>query len=119
MSTEAKEKEIDARVIAEADDDSAWEPPIAVKRRRPFFLSFWGPVEIERNDEVHNGDAVFRGTSVPVATMIENLEAGVSLDDFLDNFPTVKREQAIEILEFFKNSLELLKRREESNVPVT
>ena len=106
MSTGLSEKDIDALVIAEADDDAAWEEPISVKRRRPFFLSFSGPAEIERNDDVLNGDAVFRGTRVPVAAMIENLEAGVSLDEFIEKFPSVKREQAIEILEFFKNSLE-------------
>lgn len=109
MSTTLSEKEIDGRVVAEAEDDSAWEQPIFVKRKRPFFLSVVQPAGIERDDKVLNGNAVFRGTRVPVSAMIDNLEAGVSLDEFLENFPTVKREQAIEILEFFKNSLTQLK----------
>jgi uncharacterized protein (DUF433 family) len=109
MNTIFSEKEIDERVIADADDDSAWDEPIFVKRQRPFLLSVAGPSQIERNQDILNGNAVFRGTRVPVSAMIENLEAGVSLDEFLVNFPTVKREQAIEILEFFKNSLTQLK----------
>ncbi|HLA94923.1 MAG TPA: DUF433 domain-containing protein [Pyrinomonadaceae bacterium] len=109
MNTIFSEKGVDERVIAEAEDDSAWDEPIFVKRQRPFFLSTVGPSEIERSDDILNGNAVFRGTRVPVSTMIENLEAGVSLNEFLDNFPTVKREQAIQILEFFKNSLTQLK----------
>lgn len=48
---------------------------------------------------------VFRGTRVPVEALISNLEAGLSLDEFLDNFPTVTREQGLQVLEFSKNTL--------------
>lgn len=55
--------------------------------------------------EVMGGIPVFTGTRVPVAALIENLEVGVSLDEFLENFPTVQRLQAITVLEHFRNSL--------------
>lgn len=54
---------------------------------------------IERNPNILNGTPVFSGTRVPVRTLMEHLEAGDSLDDFLDDYPTVSREQAIELLE--------------------
>lgn len=41
---------------------------------------------------------VFKGTRVPVESLFDHLEAGVSLDEFLDDFPTVSREQAVELL---------------------
>jgi uncharacterized protein (DUF433 family) len=52
-----------------------------------------------------SGATVFRGTRVPVAALLENIEAGMTLDEFLDNFPTVTREQAIQVLEFAKKTL--------------
>lgn len=55
--------------------------------------------------EIMSGVPVFAGTRVPVSAMLENLEAGVSLDEFLENFPTVTREQAISVLEYFRTSL--------------
>jgi uncharacterized protein (DUF433 family) len=45
---------------------------------------------------------------VPVEALIGNLEAGLSLDEFLDNFPTVTREQALQVLKFSKNTLSRL-----------
>jgi uncharacterized protein (DUF433 family) len=61
------------------------------------------PISVDR--EVMSGAPVFRGTRVPVAALLENLEAGVTLDEFLDNFPTVSGEQAIRVLEFSKETL--------------
>ncbi|MCC7308477.1 MAG: DUF433 domain-containing protein [Acidobacteria bacterium] len=55
--------------------------------------------------EVMSGTPVFTGTRVPVSALLENLEAGVSLDEFLENFPTVTRDQAISVLEHFRTSL--------------
>jgi uncharacterized protein (DUF433 family) len=49
--------------------------------------------------EVLGGQTVFKGTRVPVETLFDHLEAGVSLDNFLDDFPTVTREQAVALLE--------------------
>ncbi|MBW4493354.1 MAG: DUF433 domain-containing protein [Oscillatoria princeps RMCB-10] len=53
---------------------------------------------IDSSPEILSGTPVFRGTRVPVRTLIDYLAAGDSLDDFLDDFPTVSREQATELL---------------------
>ena len=45
------------------------------------------------------GTPVFAGTRVPVQTLLDYLEAGETIDDFLEGFPTVKREQLIAFLE--------------------
>ena len=55
--------------------------------------------------ETLSGETVFRGTRVPVAALLDNIEAGLTLDEFLDNFPTVTRDQAIQVLEFAKETL--------------
>ena len=55
--------------------------------------------------DIVSGAPVFRGTRVPIDALINNIEAGLTLDEFLDNFPTVTREQAIQVLEFSKNTL--------------
>lgn len=54
---------------------------------------------ITRDPDVMHGTPVFRGTRVPVKTMFEYLESGESLDDFLEGFPTVNRELAVQVLE--------------------
>jgi len=55
--------------------------------------------------EILNGTPVFRGTRVPVEALISNLETGMTLDEFLENFPTVTREQALQVLQFSKATL--------------
>nr|VFJ67491.1 MAG: Uncharacterized conserved protein, DUF433 family [Candidatus Kentron sp. FW] len=55
--------------------------------------------------EIMGGTPVFKGTRVPVQTFIEYLEGGDSIDDFLDGFPTVSREQTIALLEEAKEKL--------------
>ena len=54
---------------------------------------------IDRQPDILGGTPVFSGTRVPVRILIEYLEAGDRLDDFLDSFPTISRSQAIEVLE--------------------
>jgi uncharacterized protein (DUF433 family) len=54
---------------------------------------------ISRSDDVLGGTPVFRGTRVPVRTLVDYLEAGQRLDEFLDDFPTVHRDQAVGVLE--------------------
>jgi len=49
--------------------------------------------------DVMSGTPVFAGTRVPVQTLLDYLKAGESIDDFLEGFPTVKREQVIAFLE--------------------
>jgi len=54
---------------------------------------------VQVSAEVMSGAPVFRGTRVPVQTLLDHLEEGDSLDVFLAQFPTVRREQAIQFLE--------------------
>lgn len=55
--------------------------------------------------DILGGTPVFRGTRVPVQTLFDHLEAGDALDVFLDDFPTVSREMAVEVIEASRNSL--------------
>lgn len=57
------------------------------------------PPLITSTTDILGGTPVFRGTRVPVQTLIEYLEGGQSIDEFLDGFPTVSREQVIAFLE--------------------
>lgn len=52
------------------------------------------------DNEILSGQAVFKGTRVPVETLFDHLEAGISLDAFLEDFPTVTKEQAIALLDW-------------------
>ncbi|MEX0772285.1 MAG: DUF433 domain-containing protein [Balneolales bacterium] len=61
--------------------------------------------QIERRKDILGGTPVFKGTRVPVKTFFEYLEAGYSLNGFLEDFPTVSRSQAIQIIESFKDRL--------------
>jgi len=54
---------------------------------------------VTQSEDIAWGAAVIAGTRVPVDTLFEYLEAGKSLDDFLEQFPTVKRATAVAILE--------------------
>ena len=49
--------------------------------------------------EIHSGTPVFAGTRVPVKVLFDHIEAGDSLEVFLDDFPSVSREIAIAVLE--------------------
>ncbi|MGZ8845967.1 MAG: DUF433 domain-containing protein [Pyrinomonadaceae bacterium] len=60
---------------------------------------------VARSPNIMSGAAVFAGTRVPIETIIDYLAGGHSLDDFLDDFPTVRREQALELLEQIKQKL--------------
>ncbi|MGF1500085.1 MAG: DUF433 domain-containing protein [Elainellaceae cyanobacterium] len=54
---------------------------------------------INVSPEIMSGTPVFSGTRVPVQTLLDYLKAGESIDDFLDGFPTVGREQVIAFLD--------------------
>ncbi|HEX7151558.1 MAG TPA: DUF433 domain-containing protein [Thermoanaerobaculia bacterium] len=58
-----------------------------------------GSSVITSDPDVMSGAPVFRGTRVLAQTLIEHLEAGDSIDDFLEGFPSVSREQVIAFLE--------------------
>jgi uncharacterized protein (DUF433 family) len=60
---------------------------------------------IQRSPDVLGGTPVFAGTRVPVQTLIDYLEAGDCLEDFLGDFPTVSREQAIAVLQLARERL--------------
>ena len=55
------------------------------------------PIDID--PEVMSGTPCFAGTRVPARTLMDYLEAGDPLDDFLEDFPTVSRKQAVAFLE--------------------
>ena len=55
--------------------------------------------------DVMSGAPVFRGTRVPIKNLLDYLAAGDSLDEFLDQFPTVKREQAVALIELAETLL--------------
>jgi len=68
--------------------------------------------DMKRNDPVIHSDPeitgstpVFTGTRVPVVTLLDYLEAGQPLSEFLEDFPTVTREQAVAVLEAAKQAL--------------
>jgi len=58
-----------------------------------------------RDPEIMGGPPVFRGTRVPVQTLLDYLAEGDSIDEFLAGFPTVTRAQVIEFLQAAKNRL--------------
>ncbi len=64
------------------------------------------PITID--PEIVSGTPVFRGTRVPVDALLSNLEAGLTVDEFLENFPTVTREQALQVLGFSRSTLQRL-----------
>lgn len=53
---------------------------------------------VSRSPKILSGTPVFAGTRVPVETIFDYLAGGHTLDEFLDDFPTVRREQALELL---------------------
>ncbi len=63
------------------------------------------PSVIHSDPDILGGTPVFIGTRVPVKTLLDYLEAGESLDVFLDHFPSVSREQAVAALELAKKML--------------
>ena len=55
---------------------------------------------ISADSEVLGGQTVFKGTRVPVETLFDHLEAGITIDAFLEDFPSVSKEQAVALLEY-------------------
>ncbi len=51
------------------------------------------------DNDILGGQPVFTGTRVPVESLFDHLEAGVPLDEFLEDFPTVSKQQAIALLD--------------------
>lgn len=61
--------------------------------------------EVERHPQKVSGAWIFRGTRVPVSALFSNLESGASIDEFVDWFPGVSRQQVILVLEHAAKSL--------------
>jgi uncharacterized protein (DUF433 family) len=60
---------------------------------------------IVKDPDILGGTPVFQGTRVPFQALLDYLEGGDTLDEFLDDFPTVSREAAVAALEFAKSLL--------------
>ena len=60
---------------------------------------------IQIDKEIMSGQPVFVGTRVPIDSLFDHLEAGISLDEFLDDFPSVTKEQAVNLLEIANKML--------------
>jgi uncharacterized protein (DUF433 family) len=60
---------------------------------------------VQSDPEILGGTPVFAGTRVPVRTLLDYLEAGDSLAEFLEDFPTVKREQAVAALQLARQMI--------------
>jgi uncharacterized protein (DUF433 family) len=60
---------------------------------------------IIRDPQILGGTPVFRGTRVPFQALLDYLEGGQTLDEFLDDFPTVTRDAAVSALELAKSLL--------------
>lgn len=61
---------------------------------------------VSSSKDIMGGTPVFAGTRVPIQTLIDYLKAGDSIDDFLEGFPTVRREQVVEFLEEAERQME-------------
>ena len=61
---------------------------------------------VTRNPKVMHGVPCFAGTRVAVQTFFDHLEAGYTIDGFLEQFPTVRREQVIGLLETFRADIQ-------------
>lgn len=60
---------------------------------------------ISRSPDIMSGAPVFAGTRVPVQSLLDYLAGGHPLKEFLEDFPTVRREQTLELLQKLKDSL--------------
>lgn len=63
------------------------------------------PSVIHSDPEILGGTPVFVGTRVPVQSLFYDLEAGDSIEDFLEGFPSVRHDQVIAVLEAFRKQL--------------
>lgn len=66
---------------------------------------------VSRDPDVHSGDLVFRGTRVPVETLIDHLKSGYSMEEYLEGFPSVERWQVEAFLELSPEAIEQLQER--------
>ena len=60
---------------------------------------------VHSDPDILGGVPVFRGTRVPVQSLFDHLQSGDSIDDFLQGFPSVRREQVLQLLEKFRKEV--------------
>jgi len=68
-------------------------------------LSDMHPTLVTRSPEILGGTPVFAGTRVPIQTLVDYLKAGDSIDEFLDGFPSVSRQQVFHFLDAAREHL--------------
>lgn len=73
-----------------------------------FVRAFMNRKVISINPDVLGGTPVFRGTRVPIQNLFDYLEAGDSIEEFLQNFPTVQKEQVIALLQSAREKVTVL-----------
>ena len=69
---------------------------------------------VQRDPEIHSGDLVFTGTRVPVDSLVSYLKGGYSIEEFLQDYPTVERWQLESYLELSPQGLDYLRMRDAS-----
>lgn len=65
---------------------------------------------VSRNPKIMHGELCFTGTRVAVQSLFDHLEAGYTIDEFLEQFPTVRREQVIGLLEQLRRDVDRLEK---------
>jgi uncharacterized protein (DUF433 family) len=80
-------------------------PTTKVKHIMLIMLDWGDCQQVERSEDKVSGAWVFRGTRVPVRALFENLEAGATVNEFLEWFPGVTSEQVVAVLAHAENSL--------------
>ncbi len=69
---------------------------------------------VHRDPEIHSGDLVFTGTRVPVDSLVDYLKGGRSIEEYLQDYPTVERWQLESYLDFSPLGMDFLRGRDES-----
>jgi len=69
---------------------------------------------VQRDPDIHSGDLVFTGTRVPVENLVDCLKAGDSIEEFLQDYPTVQRWQLESYLELSPQGLDNMRAQDES-----
>lgn len=76
-----------------------FELPVVIRRKLELIIAMKAKAIVVIDPEIMSGTPCFAGTRVPVRSLLDYLEAGDPLDEFLEQFPTVSRAQAIAFLE--------------------
>jgi uncharacterized protein (DUF433 family) len=77
----------------------AFELPVVIRRKLGLIVAMKTKAVVVIDPEIMSGTPCFAGTRVPVRNLLDYLEAGDPLDEFLEQFPTVSRAQAVAFLE--------------------